>query len=77
MALVQKIFAKFCSPQRMQAMEESSRRWKICCKTCGFETSVWEAGGIRYNASSKAKSTLIKCPKCHMLRWAKVYRADP
>ena len=76
MSLVQKLFARFCSPQTMQAMEESSRRWKIRCKKCGFETSVWEVGGIRYNASSKGKRTLIKCPKCQKLRWAEVYQSE-
>ena len=54
------------------AMEAESRGWKIRCPRCGFERSVWEAGGIRYK-SAGATRKYMRCPHCGRRGWHKIY----
>lgn len=44
------------------AMEAESRRWIMVCP-CGRETSIWDAGGVRYKAVGNPKR-LYRCPQC-------------
>ena len=43
-------------------IEAQSRSWILRCP-CGHETSVWDAGGVRYMAAGRP-SRLARCPKC-------------
>jgi hypothetical protein len=58
-----------------QAMEKESRLWTLHCQTCGSETSIWDAGGIRYLAAGRPQR-LHRCPKCSQLTWHQVYKKD-
>jgi NAD-dependent SIR2 family protein deacetylase len=58
-----------------QAIEKESRLWTLRCQTCDSETSIWDAGGIRYLASGRPKR-LHRCPKCNTLTWHAVYKKD-
>jgi hypothetical protein len=57
-------FIKWLFPKRFPAMMEESKRYKLICKTCSYETSYWDIGGIRYKAYSKGKTTWLRCPQC-------------
>lgn len=61
-------------PDRMAAsMEAESREWMMRCRTCGWERSVWDAGGLRWKAKGKPR-TRMRCLQCNKNRWADVYR---
>lgn len=57
-----------------QAMEKESRLWMLVCPDCGRETSVWDAGGIRYLAAGNPRRRFV-CPLCGP-RWHKVVKKD-
>ena len=58
------------------AMEAESRQWMVRCRTCGFERSIWELGGIRWKAKGTSW-TWRRCPHCGKRRWHTIYRRDP
>jgi len=43
--------------------EAESRAWIGRCRHCNAETSIWDIGGIRYKAATRA-TTRVKCPAC-------------
>ncbi len=45
------------------AMEDESRTWMVRCRSCGFERSLWELGGIRWKGSGKSW-TWGRCSHC-------------
>lgn len=47
-------------PGFMDRVEAESRRWMMQCRKCGFEISVWEAGGMRY----KGRGTVYRLGRC-------------
>jgi hypothetical protein len=57
------------------SMEAESRTWMVRCRSCGFERSIWELGGIRWNAKG-SKWTWGRCPNCGKRGWHKIYRRD-
>lgn len=60
-----------------EAMRADSERWKYQCSTCGGFRSVWEAGGVRWNANTVGKRVFIWCPACQQPRWSKLeYHRD-
>jgi hypothetical protein len=62
-------------PRRVaKAMEKESRLWMLVCPECGRETSIWDAGGIRYLAIGNPRRRM-SCPKCSP-RWHKVVKKD-
>ena len=62
------------APEKMAAsMEAESREWMMRCRTCGWERSVWDAGGLRYKAMGKPR-TVMHCERCDRSRWAEIYR---
>ncbi|MDJ0908570.1 MAG: hypothetical protein QNI99_05230 [Woeseiaceae bacterium] len=69
--MLRKLIVRFF-PNLAAKIEADSRRWMIHCKHCGFEQSVWDAGGIRY----KARGTVWrygKCANCGKSGMLKVY----
>jgi hypothetical protein len=53
-----------CLPRKWSAaMEADSRAWAIVCQTCGSESNVWEAGGVRYKATGNSVK-LFRCAVC-------------
>ena len=69
--MLRKLIVRFF-PNFAAKIEADSRRWMIHCKHCGFEQSVWDAGGMRY----KARGTVWrygKCANCGKSSMLKVY----
>ncbi|MEA2456812.1 MAG: hypothetical protein QOI45_3074 [Thermoleophilaceae bacterium] len=60
-------WARRLMPRRAGEMERQSREWKVICRKCGRERSIWELGGIRYGAKSRGKFMGMKCDACG--RW--------
>ena len=56
------------------AMEKESWLWMLVCPECGCETSIWDAGGIRYWAADNPRRRFV-CPKCGP-RWHQVVKKD-
>ena len=49
-------------PRRLgQAMEKESRLWVMVCLECGKETSIWDAGGIRFLAAGNPRQVVSLC----------------
>jgi ribosomal protein S27AE len=63
MGLVQKFVTRCLPKQLAAAIEDESRRWIMTCSKCGHETSVWEAGGVRYKAAGNPVRR-HHCPRC-------------
>ena len=57
------------------AMETESRAWMVRCRSCGFERSIWELGGIRWKATG-SKWTWGRCPNCGQRGWHTISRRD-
>lgn len=53
------------------AMEAESRAWMVRCPHCGFERSVWDAGGIRYKAAGTSRQ-YRRCTSCGKRGWHKI-----
>ena len=62
MGLMRKLILAVVSKKTAAAMEAESRRWVMKCP-CGYETSIWEMGGIRYKAAGSPWK-VAQCGKC-------------
>ena len=73
MNAIQKFFLFFLPLQSWkEAAIQESKEWICRCLTCGYERSVWEAGGVRYKGYGN-KRELQLCPKCDTNRWFILY----
>ena len=67
---------KFLAPKSLFArMEAESKAWFLECP-CGWSISVWDAGGIRFKATTTKKKTLGKCPACEKMQWFSFKRME-
>jgi hypothetical protein len=71
MSSVQRFFC-WLLPFWAKAMEKESRLWMLRCNTCGSETSIWDAGGIRFKAAGRPYKRRY-CQHCQQPRWQEVY----
>jgi len=46
MSLAQRLVTRYVSPATAAKIEAESRTWMIKCPNCGYERSVWDAGGV-------------------------------
>jgi predicted RNA-binding Zn-ribbon protein involved in translation (DUF1610 family) len=69
---LQRFFLAILPRSLAKAMEKESRLWMMVCPDCGRETSIWDAGGIRYLAAGNPRRR-FSCPKCG-LRWHTVVK---
>jgi hypothetical protein len=58
-----------------KAMEQQSRLWMYRCGECGYEISVWGAGGIRYKAAGRPRR-YRRCDKCGQASWQEVSKKE-
>jgi hypothetical protein len=65
MGLIRSLVFAVVSKKTAAAMEAESRRWVMTCP-CGFETSIWEMGGIRYKAIGTPWK-IARCAKCRRI----------
>jgi DNA-directed RNA polymerase subunit RPC12/RpoP len=72
MTLVQRIVTALVPRRWAEAMQAESRGWMLRCP-CGFERSIWAAGGIRWKAAGSPRR-LVRCPRCGHRTWHTVYR---
>lgn len=66
MSGIQNFFKKILPASWMESMEKESREWTLRCETCNFEQSVWEHGGIRWEAAGNQTRKLL-CKNCRHL----------
>jgi len=59
----------------MDRIEAESRTWMMQCPKCGFETSIWQAGGMRYKGLGPVYR-LGRCPSCEKIGMLRVYQRD-
>ncbi len=59
----QRIMKFFTKAERFDEIRKESMQWGFECPKCFEFTSVWEIGGVRYQAKSTPKMR-VKCPKC-------------
>lgn len=45
-----------------------SREWMRRCKACDRDQSVWDAGGVRFNARGNKREYGV-CPHCEQASW--------
>lgn len=57
-----------------EAAEKESREWMLRCP-CGYEQSVWDAGGVRYKATGNPRR-YMSCAACGKRTWHLVYHRD-
>ena len=74
MTLIQRFFSTVLPRKQADAMRAESQAWRIRCCSCGASRSVWDAGGIRWNAASTGKRTLVHCSHCGGRRTAAIER---
>ncbi|MBN1643513.1 MAG: hypothetical protein JW856_01645 [Dehalococcoidales bacterium] len=72
MTLIQRLLMTILPDRLAKSMEEESRAWLMQCP-CGYEISVWEAGGIRYKAAGKSMR-LRHCPTCGHMTWHRLHK---
>jgi len=75
MSRVQAFFMAIVPRSIGQAMEKESRLWTMRCTQCASETSVWDAGGIRYLAAGRPWRRRF-CLKCGGGQWHEVYKKE-
>lgn len=63
MSGIQNFFKKILPSSLTDSMERESREWMLKCDACGFESSVWERGGIRWKASGNP-TRVMPCENC-------------
>jgi hypothetical protein len=69
---LQKFFINIFPKSWAENMLAGSRSWMMRCE-CGFEMSVWEAGGIRWKAAGNPRR-YMRCSGCGQSSWHTVYR---
>jgi hypothetical protein len=67
------LILKIVPDKTAASMQAESREWMMRCRTCGWERSVWDAGGLRWKAKGTPR-TRMRCLQCSKNRWADVYR---
>ena len=75
MSRTQRLVSRIVPRSWADSMEAESRAWMVRCRSCGFERSIWELGGVRWNATG-SKWTWGRCSTCGKSGWQKIYRRD-
>jgi hypothetical protein len=73
---IQQLITKVAPQSWAASMEAESRAWMVRCRSCGFERSIWDLGGIRWKAKGR-KWTWGRCPHCRKRGWHVISRRDP
>ena len=76
MSRIQELVSNLVPRSAATSMEAESREWMVRCRSCGFERSIWELGGIRWKATG-TKWTWGRCSNCGKRGWHKIYRRHP
>jgi hypothetical protein len=71
MSMLQKVFTKILPQRWAQDMEAKSRAWISICPNCRTEQSLWDAGGIRWNAKGSSWR-MMRCGQCGKMSMQKM-----
>ncbi len=66
---------RFLAPGLMNRIEVESRTWMMHCTHCGCETSIWDAGGMRYKGLGTVYR-LGRCRNCGKISMLRVYKRN-
>jgi hypothetical protein len=72
MTFIQRFFTAVLPRSWAEDMRAESLSWMLRC-TCGFERSIWDAGGIRWKAKGRPRRLLV-CPQCGQRTWHTIDR---
>lgn len=72
MSIVQNLLKAVLPRTMFESMEAESKQWKVRCE-CGYQTTIWDAGGIRWKAAGQPRR-FMQCPNCGTKRWMTVTR---
>jgi hypothetical protein len=73
---IQQVISRVVPAAWTASMAAESRTWMVRCRSCGFERSIWELGGIRWKGSGKTW-TWGRCPNCGKFGVHTISRRDP
>jgi hypothetical protein len=73
---VHRLIHRFASPAVAASLEIHSRQWIVRCRSCGYERSIWEIGGVRWKAWGTSY-TWGGCPQCGKRGWHTIFRRNP
>jgi len=68
MSAIQKFFLAVFPASWARSMEAESRARIAKCPSCGHERTVWDLGGVRWEAAGAPKRRLT-CPQCGQPGW--------
>ncbi len=74
MTRIQRFFMAVLPRRWADEMRAESQAWQMRCSRCGATRSVWDAGGIRWQAAAARKQALVFCPQCGERRSATFQR---
>jgi hypothetical protein len=69
-ALIKTLF-----PALMERVEAESKTWFMQCRTCGYQISVWDYGGMRYRGLGTVYR-LGRCRECDKVSMLRVCRRE-
>jgi hypothetical protein len=72
---IQRLVVRFLPRSWAEAAEADSRQWMVRCRSCGFERSIWDLGGVRWKGKRRSK-TWGRCDECGKRGWHTIYRRD-
>jgi DNA-directed RNA polymerase subunit RPC12/RpoP len=72
--LIQRVFLRILPDHVADDMRSESDAYVGTCKNCAKEFSIWDAGGIRYKATSAKKHSSARCPHCRSVQMVKFER---
>lgn len=73
MPVIRSMISKVMPRSLAAQAEAESKQWMITCEVCGFEQSVWDAGGMRFKAAGEPRIRRA-CPGCHKTGWHTITR---
>ncbi len=65
LSLAQKAFKAILPKRFFEEVERRSKTWLVTCLGCGYESNVWDYGGLR----SYAYGTKLVLKRCRNCRW--------
>jgi predicted RNA-binding Zn-ribbon protein involved in translation (DUF1610 family) len=75
MSRAQKILLAILPSAWAADAERESKQWVMQCPNCGFQLSLWDAGGIRWKALGNPRRRMT-CPQCGQTEWFTLFKRE-
>ncbi len=75
MTAIQRFLLRILPCAWAEDLRAESMSWLVMCEACGHARSVWELGGIRWNARGHPRR-LVLCPIYDKRGWHILRRAE-